>query len=137
MRRKWSGGGETSHSATRRRIAADGRLRSRTARKKSGNMLIENLLWCGGWVRVGADIYTTAMPILGPTFAFELAVAGTDSIRVNAKAAGKFTSAWKTVPGAKIVAKNSEHDLGHQLAVNGNLTAGSKPESHGWPRVSL
>jgi hypothetical protein len=69
--------------------------------KKSGNMLIENLLWGGRWLRVSADIYTTAMPILGPALAFELPVAGTYSIRVNGKASGQLTRAWKTVPGRR------------------------------------
>jgi hypothetical protein len=46
------------------------------------------------------------MPILGPSFAFKLPVAGTYRIGVNAKAAGKLTRAGKTISGAKIVAKN-------------------------------
>src|ERR1700677_4279112 len=74
--------------------------------KESGNMLIENLLGCRRDLRVVAHMYAAAAAMLRPAFPLQLAIARAYGICMDAKAAGEFAGAWKTVPGAKIVAEN-------------------------------
>ena len=101
--------------------------------EEASNVLIENLLRGGRWIHGGADVDATPVTPLRPTLAFKLPVPCTDSIRVDREAASQFASARKPVARAKIATEYGQDNLRDQLAINGNFTAGGKPESHEGP----
>ena len=101
--------------------------------EEASNVLIENLLRGGRWIHGGADVDATPVTPFRPTLAYKLPVPCTDSIRVDREAASQFASARKPVARAKIATEYGQDNLRHQLAINGNFTAGGKPESHEGP----
>ena len=101
--------------------------------EEAGDMLIENLLRGGGRLRVCPDINTAAMTPLGPAFPLQLAVTCAYGVGVDGKAAGQFTRAGQTVAGTQVAAENGQDDLGNELAIDGDFTAGGEPEPHKGP----
>jgi hypothetical protein len=79
---------------------------------------------------IGAHVNAAAMTAFRPAVALQLPVAGTDCVGMDAKAARQLASAGKPVAGTQVAAEDGEHHLCDQLAIDGNFTARSEPESH-------
>jgi hypothetical protein len=99
--------------------------------KKSGDQTVESEGRRRRQVRLAlAHVDTAAVTEFNPAFALELAVSGADGVGMQAKTACEVACAGESVSGGKVVAQNSEDDLGDELFADGDFAAAGKPELH-------
>src|ERR1700751_5147430 len=70
------------------------------------------------------------MPQLDPALTFELAIGGTGSVGMDAKASGKIARAGQPLPRCELVAKDSQDHLCDELLSQGNIAGSVQPEAH-------
>ena len=98
--------------------------------EEAGDVVVEALLGGGDGVVVGADVDAAAVAEFGPAFALEFAVAGAYGVGMEGEAAGEFAGAGKAVAGVEVAGEDGEDNLGDELAIERDVTAGSKPQAH-------
>jgi len=98
--------------------------------EEAGDVVVEALLGGGDGVGVGADIDAAAVAELGPAFALEFTVAGAYGVGMKVEAASEFAGAGQAIAGLEIAGEYGEDNLGDELAIERDVTAGSKPQAH-------